>query len=282
LVVTATDATFQDVATTSVRVPVVVVLWSARLPESGSFVGVMAEVARANAGRFQVASVDVDTNPGLLRAFQIQSVPAVVGLVQGQPVPLFAGMLSAAEIQPWIDELLKLAVQYGVTGRVAVDESGSGAGDDAPGAGPGVETAAEPELPAHLVTAFDAIERGDLEAAAAAYEQGLALDPRDEESALGLAQVRLLQRTQGVDPAAVRAAAAADPLDLPAQLLAADLDVLGGHVEDAFARLVDTVRATAGDERTTVRQHLLGLFDVVGASDPRVVAGRRALMSALF
>lgn len=277
LVVTATDATFQDVATASLRVPIVVVLWSSRLPQSASFVGVMADVARDNGGRIQVAAVDVDTNPGLLRAFQVQSVPATVGLVQGQPVPLFAGALSAVEVQPWIDELLKLAVQHGVTGRIAVAEQAPGDGPD--GAAGGGD---DDELPPLLQAAYDAIDRGDLTAAVAAYEQLLSDNPGDIEAALGLGQVRLLQRTQGVDFAAARAAAAADPTDVAAQCLVADMDVLGGHVEDAFVRLVDTVRATAGQDRNQARQHLLGLFEVVGSTDERVLKGRRALMSALF
>ena len=283
LVVSVNDATFQDIATTSLRVPIVVVLWSARLAQTASFVGVMADVARDNGGRFQVASVDVDTSPGLLRAFQIQSVPATIGLVQGQPVPLFVGALPPSEIQPWIDELLKLAVQMGVTGRVSV-------GDDAPAAAEGADgvdsadaaEAAEDELPPLIAAAYDAIERGDLDAAIAAYEEALTQNPADTEAALGLGQVRLLKRTEGVDAVAARAAAAADPLDVAAQTVVADLDVLGGHVPDAFARLVDTVRATAGDDRNAARQHLLGLFEVVGASDERVVKARRALMSALF
>ncbi len=277
LVVTATDTNFQDIATTSLRVPVVVVLWSSRLSQSASFVGVMADVARDNGGRFQVASVDVDANPGLLRAFQIQSVPAAIGLVQGQPVPLFVGLLSAPEVQPWIDELLKLALQMGVTGRVAVGDPAAAPRDEATGA-----EDAEEELPPLHQAAFDAIERGDLDTAIAAYEQALAENPGDSEAALGLGQVRLLKRTEGVDPAAARAAAAADPLDVPAQLVVADLDVLGGHVTDAFERLVDTVRSTSGDDRNAARQHLLGLFELVGATDERVIKGRRALMSALF
>lgn len=274
LVVTATDATFQDVANTSVRVPVVIVLHSSRLAESGAFVGVLADVARSNGGRFQLATVDVDTNPGLLRAFQVQSVPATMGLIQGQPVPLFVGAMPAAEVQPWIDELLKLAVQYGVTGRVSVQEPGA----------PGSEAPApqDEELPPLHQEAFDAIDRGDLEGAVAAYEKALAQNPADTDAQLGLGQVRLLQRTQGVDLKAAREAAADDPADIPAQLLVADLDVLGGHVEDAFARLVDLVRAAAGAERDQVRQHLLGLFDIVGAQDPRVVRARKALMAALF
>ncbi len=274
LVVQITDQSFQQVVNASVRHPVVVVLYSARLTESGSFVGVLADVARANEGRFQVAAADVDANPGLLRAFQVQSVPAVLGLIQGQPVPLFVGVLSAPEVQPWIDELLKLAVQYGVTGRVTAG--------DAPTDAQPPDADGQPPLSPHHEAAYDAIERGDLDGAVAAYRAALAADPTDTDAALGLGQVQLMQRTQGADLTAARAAAAADPADLDAQLLVADLDVLGGHVDDAFARLVDVVRATSGDDRDRVRQHLLGLFEVVGAQDPRVVKGRRALMSALF
>ena len=91
-----------------------------------------------------------------------------------------------------------------------------------------------------------------------------------------------MQRTEGVDLAAARAAAAADPTDVEAAIVVADLDVLGGHVEDAFARLLDLVRSTSGDERDRARTHLIELFSVVGGSDERVRKGRTALMSALF
>ena len=114
------------------------------------------------------------------------------------------------------------------------------------------------------------------------YTKALALNPADGDAAVGLAQVTLMQRTAGVDLQAARAAAAEDPTDVAAQMLMADLDVLGGHIEDAFVRLIDTVRATEGDERDTVREHLVELFAVVGAHDERVLKARRALMSALF
>jgi putative thioredoxin len=230
----------------------------------------MASVAASYEGRFQVVSVDVDANPGLLQAFQVQSVPATLGLVAGQPVPLFAGALPAEKVRAYIDELLKLAAEHGVTGRVAV-----AAAEDA-------EAEAEAELPPLHQEAFDAIERDDLDAAVAAYTKALAQNPADDDAAVGLAQVKLMQRTASVDQKAARAAAAAAPDDVDAQLLVADLDVLGGHVEDAFVRLVDLVRATEGDERETVRVHLVELFAVVGAHDERVQKSRRALMSALF
>jgi putative thioredoxin len=131
-------------------------------------------------------------------------------------------------------------------------------------------------------TAYDAIERGDYAAAVTAYEQALKDNPADADAKAGLAQVQLLQRVATVDAPAARAAAAADPRDIDAQLLVADLDLSGGHVEDAFARLVDLIRATVDEDRDRVRTHLLGLFEVVGTADERVAKARRALMSALF
>jgi putative thioredoxin len=270
VVIEGTDAGFQAIVTGSGSIPAVVVLWSRRSPSSGDFVDVLASVAASYEGRFQVVSVDIDANPGLLQAFQVQSVPATLGLVAGQPVPLFAGALPAEKVRAYIDELLKLAAEHGVTGRAAV-----AAADDA-------EAEVEAELPPLHQEAFDAIERDDLDAAVAAYTKALAQNPADDEAAVGLAQVRLMQRTADVDQKAARAAAAAAPDDVTAQMLVADLDVLGGHVEDAFVRLVDLVRRTEGDERETVRVHLVELFAVVGAHDERVQKARRALMSALF
>jgi len=268
LVVEGTDGGFQAIVTGTQSVPAVVVLWSQRSPASGDFVEVLASVAASYEGRFQVVSVDVDTNPGLLQAFQVQSVPVTLGLVAGQPVPLFAGAQPVEQVRAYIDELLKLAAEHKVTGRVAVEPAG--------------DAEVEPELPPLHQEAFDAIERDDLDAAVAAYTAALAQNPADEEAAVGLAQVRLMQRTAGVDQQAAREAAAQAPTDLAAQMLVADCDVLGGHVEDAFSRLVEAVRGTQADERDMVREHLVELFAVVGAHDERVQKARRALMSALF
>lgn len=274
LVVQGTDANFSEVLNGSVSVPAVLVLWSARLPESASYVDTVVSVATSYGGRFQVVSVNVDDNPGLLRAFQIQSVPVTIGLVQGQPVPLFAGVQGEQEIRPIIDELLGLAVQHGVTGRIEVEQ--------AEGDTQAVAEPEEPTLPPLHQEAFDAIERGDLEAATEAYRKALKANPADSDAELGLAQVGLMQRTAGVDLQQARAAAADHPEDVTAQTLVADLDLLGGHVEDAFLRLIDLVKATSGEDREAVRTHLLQLFAVVGQHDERVRKARGSLMSALF
>jgi putative thioredoxin len=273
LVIEGTDASIRDVIAASDRHPVVMVLWSPRLQESADFVTTLGSVARRYAGRFQLVTVDVDANPTILQAFQVQAVPVSFAFVQSQPVPLFEGVQPEAQVTAVIDQVLQLAAQHGVTGTVTV-------GDDTPAAADEAEV--EQPLPPLHQQAFDAIESGDLDGAAAAYREALAQSPADTDAKLGLAQVGLMQRTQGADLQAARAAAAAAPTDVDAQILVADLDLLGGHVEDAFMRLIDTVRVTADADRNTAREHLVELFEVVGVTDERVAKARKSLMSALF
>jgi putative thioredoxin len=274
LLVEATDATFSQALNRHVTVPGLLVLWTSQHPQTRDYRDLVVAVAARFDGRVAVVSADLATNPGLAQslvpliaqAFGQASIPATFGLLQGQPIPLMPGLAPEAEVTTAVEQLLEAAVRSGITGRVELS-----------GGAP-----AETELPPLHQAAYDAIEAGDLDAAAAAYRQALAENPKDTDAELGLAQVGLMQRTATVDLTAARAAAAADPGDVAAALTVADLDVLGGHVEDAFTRLVDLVRATTGEERDRVRSHLLELFSVVGNHDERVKKGRTALMNALF
>jgi putative thioredoxin len=270
-VVDVTEAEFQQVVVEqSMTVPVVIDLWATWCQPCKQLSPVLERLAEEYGGRFLLAKVDVDANPRLGQVFQAQSIPMVVAVVKGQPVPLFQGALPEQQVRAYLDELLRVAAANGVTGTLSAAPSAEG------------DEQAEPELPPLHQEAYDAIERDDLPAAAAAYQQALFENPADELAKAGLAQVNLLLRTQGADPQEARTAAAAAPSDPQAQILVADLDILGGHVEDAFARLVDAVRVTSGEDRDKVRSHLLELFEVVGTTDPRVVTARRALTNALF
>ena len=274
LVVEVDAANLQQALSRTVQVPGVLVLWSSAHPQTRELVDTVIRVAASLQGRLLVLTADLTASPELLQAFQpllVQafgqpSVPATFGLLQGQPVPLFPGVQPESEVRVVIDQLLQAAIQNGVTGRVELEQP----------VGP-----VEEEVPPLHQAAYDAIEVGDMEAAAAAFAQALVENPKDYEAEVGLAQVKLMQRTQGVDLAAARAAAAADPTDVDAATLVADLDIVGGHVEDAFARLLDIVRSDE-EARDRARAHLLDLFAVVGSHDERVRKGRTALMSALF
>ena len=273
LVVDVTEATFQaDVLERSLTVPVVVDFWAEWCAPCKQLSPALERLAEEYAGRFVLAKVDVDANQQLAAAAQIQSIPTVLGVIKGQAVPLFQGALPEAQVRQYVEQLLQVAAANGVAGVAEPGEDGTGA-------------TAEPLAPVHdpgYDAAYDAIERGDLDAAAAAYQALLAEAPADEEARLGLAQVDLMRRTEGLDESVARARADSAPDDVDAALLVADLDVLAGRPEDAFARLVEVVRRTSGDDRDRARSRLLELFGVVGLDDPRVVKARGSLASALF
>ncbi|QWC17044.1 tetratricopeptide repeat protein [Cellulomonas dongxiuzhuiae] len=262
------QATFADVVQSSTQHPVVVALWAPWSEVSQQVVADLAALAQEDGGRWLLARIDAEANPQVAAAFQAQSVPTVVAVLGGQPVPLFQGAYPREQVRAVVDQLLAAAEANGITGRV--------------NAAPAAEPEPEPALPPLHQAAYDAIERDDLPAARAAYEQALRENPRDAMARAGLAQVGLMERTAGADLRAVREAAAARPDDVDAQLAVADLDVFGGAVEDGFVRLVDLVRRTTGEDRERVRVRLVDLFEVLGADDPRVVAARRALAAALY
>lgn len=267
LVFPAGDATFESVLQLSSRVPVVVEFFAPGLEPA------LAAVIESYAGRLVLATVDAQANPQLAQAFQVREVPAVAAVIGGRPVNLFLGIPSEQETRQVLDELLALAAQNGVNGRVDV----AGAAED----GESAEPVEEP-LPPHHQAAYDAIAAGDYPAAVASYRQALAENPRDALAVAGLAQVSLLQRLAGADAGAIRQAAAEAPGDVDAQLAVADLDVSGGHLDDAFGRLLDLFPALDSDGKQAVRTRLLEYFEIAGADDARVIAARRRLTALLY
>ena len=275
VVIDVTEADFQSaVLDRSFSVPVVIDLWADWCQPCKALTPVLEAAAADDAGAWILAKVDVDANPRISEAFQVQSIPTTFAIIKGQPMALFEGALPAAQVRQYLDEMLRVAAANGVAGRVGAEDVPTDSG-----AGP---AAAEPETDPRLDAAYDAIEAGDWDAADAAYRSVLVSAPNDPEAVAGLAQVALLRRTDGADPQAALAAAAAAPDSLEAQALAADVELLSGLVDEAFARIIDLVRRTSGAERTAARDHVLSLFVLVGESDPRVIKARTALASALF
>ncbi|MGW5257533.1 tetratricopeptide repeat protein [Streptomyces sp. NPDC004012] len=277
LVIDVDEAGFEaDVLQRSTEVPVVIDFWAEWCQPCKQLSPVLERLAVEYNGRFVLAKIDVDANQMLMQQFGIQGIPAVFAVVAGQALPLFQGAAPEQQIRETLDQLVQVAEQrFGLTG-LAVDP------DAEPGGAPAAAEVPAGPHDALLEAAVRALDAGDLGGAIQAYKNVLSDDPGNTEAKLGLVQAELLQRVSGLDPQQVRKEAAEKPGDVPAQIAAADLDLVGGHVEDALGRLVETVRRTAGEDRESVRLRLLELFEVVGAEDPRVAAARRALARALF
>lgn len=262
----ASDASFEQVLELSSTVPVIVEIIAPGLEPA------LGEIVRSYGGRIALAIVDGSVNPQLAQAFQVQQVPTVAAVVGGRPLSLFVGIPGDEEVRQVIEQVLQLAAQNGVTGMLSEGEA-----EAVP------ESEAEPApLPPLHQEAYDAISAGDYPAAIAAYRKALAENPRDTEATAGLVQVSLLDRLSGQEAGAIRSAAADAPEDVDAQLLVADLDVSGGHLDDAFGRLLDLFPSLDADDRTRVRTRILEYFELAGADDPRVSVARRRLMTLLY
>ncbi len=264
------EANFQQVLESSMTAPVLLVFYSrTRMPESGQLADDLTMLSDELDGRFLIGLVDVDAVPQIAQAMQIPTIPLVVAVIDGRPMPLFQDVVPLDELRAALTQVAQQLTTQGITGRHqprhAVADSEDGPVEDP-----------------RYAAAQDALGEGDIDRAVAEYQKLVDGNPADVEAAAGLAMAKVLQRTQGVDLNAARQAAAQAPDDVDAQTMVADLDMLGGHVEDAFGRLVELVRRTSGTDRDRARDHLLGLFAAVGNDDPRVLRGRQNLASALF
>ncbi len=274
-VVDVTEATFQsDVLDRSFQVPVLIDLWAEWCEPCKQLSPVLERLANAAGGSWILAKIDTDANPRISQALQVQSIPSIFAVIGGQLIPGFQGALPEAQVREFVTAVLAAGREAGLSGAGAAPDAEEPAAE-APAAAP-----AEPEDP-RFTAAEEALEAGDYDLAVQRYQAIVDQEPANEQAALALGQVRLLQRIETVDRAAAQRADTA-PDDVDAQLAAADLSLAGNDVGGALDRLLGTVARVAGDERERVRMRLLEYFDLLGPDDPRVPVARRQLARALF
>ena len=266
----------QEIIPESNNQVVIMICWSPRSPESQKVLDSLGKMHEEDSAKeagpgWVLGSVNVDQEPSVATALQVQSVPLAIALIQEQLVPLFETVPTDEQLRMVVTKVLALASERGIgkaPGEISQQVPGS---DD-------VEEKLEPEEQAALA----ALEEGDFAAAAASYKQWLARSPGNSLAAAGLAQVELILRLQGVDFISAISSADSSPENIEAQLLAADVQISQGDLDASFNRLIALVKKTSADERKKVREHLLTLFELVDPEDTRLVQARQALASALF
>jgi thioredoxin len=271
-VVDVTDETFNtEVVQRSRNVPVIVDFWAEWCGPCKQLSPILEKLAAEGAGRWVLAKVDIDVNPQLAAYMQqlgVRGIPFVAVVVAGQLMPFLQGAAPEADVRRALDQLFVALSEQGLLPAAPQGEDDGGQEQ-------------EIQDPAY-VKAEDALRRGDVEAAATAFQEILDANPRDADAKRGLALVELSRRVQTYDVAQVEKDAAGKPDDPQAQIRQADVEAVSGRFDEAFDRLVRTIRRTAGDDREDVRAHLVALFDLLPPDDPQVIKGRRALSSALF
>jgi putative thioredoxin len=247
-----------DILPLSLVRPVIVVMWSPRSAESAEMVKVLGKLEVDYKEAFALARVDIEAHPQVAQAFQTKSIPYAVAIIAEQMVPLFEQSYPEAQVRMVIDKVLTLASEQGI-GQAPVEQ-----------------------MEAEEIEALEALEAGNYVAAEVAYKKWLSRKPSDNLAKIGLAQTQLLIRTEELELDTVISESTKNPSDIALQLKAADVEIVNGGVDAAFTRLLHAIRATSGDDRAKVKDHLLNLFALVDPSDPRLVAARKELASALF
>ena len=239
---------------------IILLCWSPRSGQSKEILEILGKLEQADKDAWLLGTVDVDAQPQVAQALQIKSVPVAIAIIAEQLMPLFESVPPADQVRLVINKLLELASQKGV--------------------GSAPEGPTEIPMEAEEVAAFEAMEKGDYKAAQRSYEAWLKRKPNEQVAVIGLAQVNLMLRIEGIDPVLTLKNAKDD--DLISQLMCADIEIASGNYEAAFDRLLRAVKAFSADDRDKVKAHLISLFNLVDPTDPRLIKARSQLASALF
>ena len=281
-VIDTTENTFQAMVQTSATFPILLLLWVSTDDRLFSMARALGDAVNGLNGQIQLSRIDIATNPSIAQALQVQGAPALFALISGRPMPLLQGLPGDDELKQLTDEvipkIIQAAAQSGVNGTAPY----SGDPDSDAAASTGATGADTEQVPPEHAEAHRLAEEGDYAGAAAEYARVMESDPSDALAAREHAKALLLARSGSADVREVRAAAAAAPDDVEAQLAVADIDMIGGQIQDAFDRLLDFLAAGHKGDLEAVRQRLLEYFTIPEPTDPRLARARCRLATLMY
>lgn len=286
-VIDVNEQSFQAMVQTSVSFPIVLLLWQSQDEASYDVAQRLADAVNALDGRMQLARIDADESPTVAQALRAQQLPAVYGLIGGRPMPIAQGLPSEDELQQICDailpQLVQVAERSGVAGTAPFVEQ-SHHEDTQKDVQSNAQSSSQesPQIPAAHEQAHTLAMQGDYAGAAREYAKIMESDPHDVLAAREHAKALLLARNVSTDVAAVRKTAGDNPNDVEAQLAVADVDMIDGHIDDAFGRLLDFLASGHRADVEVIRARMLEYFAMLPGGDERLARARRRLAILLY
>jgi putative thioredoxin len=282
---TTTQTFVKDVVEESKRQPVLIDFWAPWCGPCKQLTPVLEKAVRAAKGKVKLVKMNIDEHPAIPGQMGIQSIPAVIAFVNGQPADGFMGALPESQVVAFLERLTKDSIGGEAKDLLKAADTALADGDAATAATLYAELLAEDngnvQALAGLTRCY--VETGALEQA----QQTLALIPdskRNEPSvAAALAALQLAEQAKTLGPVAeLEQKVAANPLDHQARFdLALALNGKGQRL-DALEQLIGIVRRDRKWNDDGARKQLIQFFDAWGPADEATIEGRKRLSSILF
>ncbi len=286
---TTTQGFVKDVIEESKRRPVLVDFWAPWCGPCKQLTPVLEKVVKAAKGKFKLVKMNIDEHPPIFQQIAqqmgIQSIPAVLAFVNGQPVDGFLGALPEKQITEFVERLIKDRVGGEEKDALAAADAALAANDHA---GAAELYAQVLQQDANSVAAMAGLARcyvatGNVEQARKTLDMVPEAKRNDSAVAAARAAIELAEQTKDLGPVAdLEARVAADPKDYQARFdLALALNAKGDR-EGATNQLIEIVKRDRKWNDDGARKQLVQLFDAWGPTDEATVEGRKRLSSVLF
>jgi putative thioredoxin len=282
---TTTQTFMRDVIEESKRQPVLVDFWATWCGPCKQLGPVLEKAVRAAKGKVKLVKMDIDKHPDVAGQMGIQSIPAVIAFVNGQPADGFMGALPESQVIQFLERLTKDRIGGEEKDQLAAADAALAAGD---GAGAAQLYAQVLSAESDNVAAIAGLARCYI--ATGALDQAkktLAMVPEGKRNDTGVAAAQaaldLAEQAKSIGPVSdLQAKVAANPADHQARFdLAVALNGAGKRTE-AAQHLLDIVKRDRKWNEDGARKQLVQFFEAWGPTDDATVEGRKRLSSILF